>query len=65
LAGEEHTITIVGIDELDPLHGKISWVAPVARALTKARVGDIITLQTPAGLDELEVMEVDYPEPVS
>ncbi|MET0961311.1 MAG: transcription elongation factor GreB [Noviherbaspirillum sp.] len=64
-AGEEHAITIVGIDELDPLHGKISWVAPVARALTKARIGDIVTLQTPAGLDELEVMEVDYPAPVS
>ena len=64
-AGEEHTITIAGIDELDPLHGKISWVAPVARALTKARVGDIVTLQTPAGLDELEVLDVSYPAPVS
>jgi len=38
-AGEEHTVTIVGIDELDPLHGKISWIAPVARALTKTHVG--------------------------
>jgi len=62
-AGEEHTVTIVGIDELDPLHGKISWVSPVARALTKAHVGDTITLQTPAGLDELEVLEVSYPAP--
>ncbi|MYN19440.1 transcription elongation factor GreB [Rugamonas sp. FT107W] len=42
--GETRTITIVGIDELDPLNGKISWVAPVARALTKAREGDVITL---------------------
>jgi transcription elongation factor GreB len=62
-AGEEHTVTIVGIDELDPLHGKISWIAPVARALTKAHVGDTVTLQTPAGLDELEVLEVSYPAP--
>jgi transcription elongation factor GreB len=62
-AGEEHAVTIVGIDELDPLHGKISWVAPVARALTKAHVGDTVTLQTPAGLDELEVLEVSYPAP--
>ncbi|MFS0754561.1 transcription elongation factor GreB [Noviherbaspirillum sp. 1P10PC] len=62
-AGEEHTVTIVGIDELDPLHGKISWVSPVARALTKAHVGDTVTLQTPAGLDELEVLEVSYPGP--
>ncbi|WP_194714883.1 transcription elongation factor GreB [Noviherbaspirillum soli] len=62
-AGEEHTVTIVGIDELDPLHGKISWVSPVARALTKAHVSDTVTLQTPAGLDELEVLEVSYPAP--
>jgi transcription elongation factor GreB len=62
-AGEEHTVTIVGIDELDPLHGKISWVSPVARALTKAHVGDTVALQTPAGLDELEVLEVSYPAP--
>jgi transcription elongation factor GreB len=60
-AGEEHVITIVGVDEIDPLHGKISWVSPVARALTKAQTGDIVTLQTPAGMEELEVMEVSYP----
>jgi transcription elongation factor GreB len=62
-AGEEHTVTIVGIDELDPLKGKISWVSPVARALTKAREGDLITLQTPLGPEELEVLSVEYPPP--
>ncbi|MBK4736266.1 transcription elongation factor GreB [Noviherbaspirillum pedocola] len=62
-AGEEHTVTIVGIDELDPLHGKISWVSPVARALTKARIGDAVTLVTPAGKDELEILDVSYPLP--
>lgn len=60
-AGTEHTITIVGIDELDPLHGKISWVSPVARALTKAHEGDVVTLLTPAGEDELEIISVRYP----
>ncbi len=60
-AGDEHTVTIVGIDELDPLHGKISWVSPVARALTKAREGDLVTLRTPAGEDELEITAVRYP----
>lgn len=64
-AGEEHTVTIVGIDELDPLHGKISWVSPVARALTKAHAGDTVVLQTPAGLDELEVLDVSYPAPAA
>ena len=62
-AGTEHTITIVGIDELDPLKGKISWVSPVARALTKSREGDVITLTTPAGVDELEILHVTYPSP--
>ncbi|MDP3668546.1 MAG: transcription elongation factor GreB [Telluria sp.] len=62
-AGQEHTVTIVGIDELDPLHGKISWVSPVARAMTKAREGDVITLQTPLGTDELELLSVAYPPP--
>jgi transcription elongation factor GreB len=62
-AGDEHSVTIVGIDELDPLKGKISWVSPVARALTKAREGDLITLQTPLGPEELEVLSVEYPPP--
>src|SRR4051812_45178724 len=62
-AGQTHTVTIVGIDELDPLKGKISWVSPVARAITKARAGDLITLQTPHGTEELELLEVHYPAP--
>jgi transcription elongation factor GreB len=64
-AGEERTITIVGIDELDPLNGKISWVAPVARALTKAREGDTITFQAPHGVEELDILEVRYPAPAA
>lgn len=62
-AGEEHTITIVGIDELDPLNGKISWISPVARALTKAREGESVVLRTPSGVDELTILEVRYPAP--
>jgi transcription elongation factor GreB len=61
-AGEQVTVTIVGIDEIDPLNGKISWISPVARALTKAREGDSVMLQTPGGVEELEVLEVSYPE---
>jgi transcription elongation factor GreB len=60
-AGEEHTVTIVGIDELDPLNGRISWISPVARALTKAREGDSVVLNTPAGGDELTIISVSYP----
>jgi transcription elongation factor GreB len=61
--GQSHKVTIVGIDEIDPLHGKISWVSPVARALTKAREGDSITLNTPGGVEELEILSVTYPAP--
>ena len=43
-AGEERTVTIVGVDEAEPLAGKISWISPVARALTKAHEGDTVTL---------------------
>lgn len=62
-AGEEFRVTIVGVDEAEPLLGKISWISPVARALTKAREGDTVVLRTPAGMDELDVLEVSYPEP--
>jgi transcription elongation factor GreB len=62
-AGEERTITIKGIDEADNLAGEVSWVAPIARALLKARVGDEVQLMTPGGLERLEVLAVDYPAP--
>lgn len=62
-AGTEHTVTIVGMDEAEPLAGKISWVSPVARALIKAREGDTIVLRTPGGMDALDILEVRYPQP--
>lgn len=61
--GDERTITIKGIDEVDQLNGEVSWIAPVARALLKARVGDEVRLRTPAGDDVLEVIAVRYPPP--
>ncbi len=60
-SGEERTVRIVGIDEAEPLEGKISWIAPISRALMKAREGDVVTLRTPGGMEELEVLEVTYP----
>lgn len=59
--GEEFRVTIVGVDEADPLRGRISWISPVARALNQAREGDTVTLRTPAGLDELDILEISYP----
>lgn len=60
--GEQTEVTIVGIDEADPLHGKISWISPVAKALLKAHEGDSVNLMTPAGPQELIVLEVSYPD---
>ena len=58
--GVERTVTIVGVDEVDPLNGRISWISPVAKALIKAREGDTVTLMTPAGRLGLEILEVRY-----
>jgi len=57
----EVTITIVGVDEADSATGRISWVAPIARALLGARVGDTRKLRTPAGAEEIEVVTIVYP----
>jgi len=61
--GEERTITIKGIDEVDPLHGEVSWISPVARTLLKAREGDTLQLVTPGGVETIEVIAVSYPAP--
>lgn len=51
---------IVGVDEADASAGRISWISPLARALMKARVGDVVRLQTPAGVRELEIEDISY-----
>ena len=61
--GAEKTIRIMGVDEADTAQGEISWVAPIARALLKARVGDEVKLVTPGGLEKVEVLAVSYPAP--
>ncbi|MFA5663325.1 transcription elongation factor GreB [Castellaniella sp.] len=61
--GEDTTVTIVGVDEAEPLAGRISWISPVARALLRAHVGDTVSLRTPAGIQELDILDVEYPDP--
>ena len=58
--GQSVRIKIVGVDEVDPLNGHISWVSPVARALLKSREGDTVTLESPTGLQTLDIIEVSY-----
>ncbi len=56
----ENSVTIVGVDEVDPARGYVSWISPIASALLKAHVGDTVVLRTPAGNETLEILEVDY-----
>ncbi len=57
----EREVTIVGVDEVDPARGHVSWISPIARALLKAREGDTVTVRTPAGNEALDILEVRYP----
>ena len=58
--GVQRTVSIVGVDEIDTARGYISWISPMARALLKAREGDAVTLRTPGGVEELDVVHVRY-----
>ena len=58
--GAEHTVSIVGQDEVDPARRHISWVSPVARALNKARAGDVVPLRKPGGTEDIVVVEIRY-----
>jgi transcription elongation factor GreB len=64
-ADVERTVTIMGIDEADSLKGQVTWVSPIARALLKAREGDVVKLVTPVGVQDVEVVEVRYPAPAA
>lgn len=60
-SGTERTVRIVGEDEADSLQGQVSWISPIARALTKNRVGDRIRLVTPTGSYDVDIVAVSYP----
>jgi transcription elongation factor GreB len=60
-AAGEKKITILGLDEVEPAQGIVSWVSPIAKALLKAREGDTVVLRTPGGEEKLEILEVTYP----
>lgn len=57
----EVTVTIIGQDETDAEHGRISWISPVARALLGKRVGDVARLMLPGRVEEVEVLRISYP----
>jgi transcription elongation GreA/GreB family factor len=59
--GNRRRFEIVGEDEADAAKGKLSWVSPLARTLTDAKVGDAVVWKRPAGDLELEILSISYP----
>jgi transcription elongation factor GreB len=57
---EQKTVRIVGIDEARSDHDEVSWISPVARALLKAEVGDVVEVRTPKGVESIEVLKILY-----
>jgi transcription elongation factor GreB len=57
---QERKLTIVGVDEVDPGNGRVSWVSPIALAMRGAREGDVINLRTPTGLEDIEILVIRY-----
>jgi len=59
-AGDERTVSIVGVDEADPARGRVSWISPIAKALLKKQAGDTVRLATPGGVEDIEIIDVRY-----
>ena len=58
---DRRVVTLVGEDESDASEGRISWAAPIARALIGARVGDERIVRLPAGEKSYEILRISYP----
>ena len=59
-AGTERVVSIVGLDEVDLDRHLISWMSPLARALTKAGPGDSVVLRAPGATEHLAILDVRY-----
>ncbi|MFO1313999.1 MAG: transcription elongation factor GreA [Burkholderiales bacterium] len=59
-SSDEVTYQIVGDDEADIKHGKISINSPIARALIGKGEGDVADVQAPAGVRSYEILSVRY-----
>ena len=60
--GVKKTVYIMGIDEIEPSKGKISWISPLAKALLNQEKGEAVTFRSPKGEEELEILEIKYQE---
>jgi transcription elongation factor GreB len=61
-AGQKKKVAIVGIDEIDPSIGKISWISPLAKVLLNQEVKDTVSFKSPKGEEELEIVKLEYIE---
>lgn len=55
---EEDEYKIVGSQEADPFESKISNESPIAKALLEHKVGDVVTVESPNGSYEIEIVEI-------
>jgi len=59
--GKESRYQIVGSEESDPANGRLSVMAPLARALIGKKVGDTVMAQLPGGAKTFEILEANFP----
>jgi transcription elongation factor GreB len=59
-SGTRREYKLVGPDEAEPETGRISYLAPLGRALLERKVGDVVTVRRPAGELELEILAIGY-----
>lgn len=58
--GTEKTFSIVGVDELNSEKNHISWKSPIGSSLIGKEVGDTISVITPNGLRNFELVNIIY-----
>lgn len=58
--GDEVVYQIVGEDEFDPKHGKISWKSPVAKALMGKKLGDEVKIVKPSGEEFVTIENIEF-----
>ena len=58
--GDERTIKIVGVDEVELDKGHVSWISPIAKALLRSEEGDVVKMRTPGGVEDIEIVKVVY-----
>ncbi|MCR4278587.1 MAG: transcription elongation factor GreA [bacterium] len=56
--GEKKKYTIVGVDETDPLEGKISNESPLGESFIGHKVGDVVTVETPGGTRDWKIIAI-------